>query len=1112
MFAKHIRRTMAILFALPVLFALMTVLIRTASSAAGNESIPGTLAPPTITIAITAPVAAGPYEDPASITIQATVASPGGGSITKVEFFEGNRSVGTDVQTPFVFNWNNIGAGNYNVTAMATNDRGETTRSNVINFSVFSKPHVSLSTPETGEVFATGSLITLAANAFDKDGSIAKVDFMDGVNLLNTSSGPAFTYQWLGATSGSHTLTAVATDNDGNTRTSATVIITVSVPATVAITATDSKGSSVQPFAKEELVTVTATGTAAAGASPVANIGLYEREQLLALAPGASVSFNVVRTSTCDRRFKAVATDATGMKTENDITVSFQTVSGSLLSVPNGINVGQTKLFDQRSLALMLQSMQSNLANRDFYNQASIAAAIGTVQGARLDTSSLSANVTTTPIPGVTTTTNSATPSIAETVTQASTPVGSPTPSAAVNTVTTTPSSTTQQVTTQPSVTSTPPTLPTQNTSFAFQPTFDLAPQTLLASQMSMNYEIANLRLLLEGALSDRLIDQPINVGGSIIPVTASRARAIAGFRISLDSPRIYKKAVAEVEITVKSTCNLPSNMQHAPSLVTLVPMENNYNVATVSKNAKQFGLGVAIQPISFGIASQKTKEQLYLIQDQDTVAFERDRSANADPLSVTFGWQFRPVLGQEVVKAGARQVYASLALPVSENEKFEGEIEVHTYWRSYDLKKKTVGDIIAGSESFSRLQNLVVNSDFIRGVALQPQIARVDYQDAGDGQVLVWVRGSNFLPGTQVIVGDQILDRAEKGLFIQSENDLRFIVAAQQLAFSDEPRIIGRFGSPIQICNDEFRSDNGNCEPKAFHMSEAAFGLKIKNVEIVPVDAQNARVSILVSSEHNTLPRSNLRPIVLMGKMAYGIGGSPLEITERDRSLELSFTAPLQSIRAAGKLRVKAPFLVRNFSTEATITGGAILPDDFTATGVTILSSSDTSADLAIAGTNFSPDVTVTVAEKDVRVSAAIAPLSLNRFDATLLILHIAADDLKKLKHLVVRQGQAQPVIISITTPPPGIPKIKVSSMDTVLVNDENDIKVQGINLTAVDKVMFRGVILVFEPSKDGASGTLRVTKDISETPGTKSVDFISKDGSKITGSLVVNSRAGSK
>lgn len=375
------------------------------------------------------------------------------------------------------------------------------------------------------------------------------VEFFDGANSLATLPGPQFIYLWTASGAGIHTLTAKATDDDGNYTISQPLVITVGgAPPTVAIAIT--YPTTGMPFNEAQSVHVVVTGAPAAS---IASVKLTDSGEVLAEGPGSTLNYNFARIG-CSRNLKAVATNTQGfVSSEAELSIAVGEHLTNDRRTNNGIKVGQTKLFDARSLALMLQSMQSTLANRDFHDQASIAGAINKFQGARLDTSSLSVQVTTTPLPGVSTVTNSGTPSIVETVTQPSTPAGSPTPAPGIVTATTTPSATTAQTTTQPAITPAPATLPTQNTSFSFQPAFDQAPQTLLAKQVAMNYEIANLRLLLEGALSDRMIDQTINVGSQLIPARLTRARAIAGFRISLDSLRIYRNAVAEVEITVRT-------------------------------------------------------------------------------------------------------------------------------------------------------------------------------------------------------------------------------------------------------------------------------------------------------------------------------------------------------------------------------------------------------------------------------------------------------------------------------------------------------------------------------------------------------------------------------
>ncbi len=69
--------------------------------------------------------------------------------------------------------------------------------------------------------------ISLAATAADSDGTIVKVEFYQGINLLGTDTTSPYSYSWSGVAAGSYTLTAKATDNAGAATTSASVSITV---------------------------------------------------------------------------------------------------------------------------------------------------------------------------------------------------------------------------------------------------------------------------------------------------------------------------------------------------------------------------------------------------------------------------------------------------------------------------------------------------------------------------------------------------------------------------------------------------------------------------------------------------------------------------------------------------------------------------------------------------------------------------------------------------------------------------------------------------------------------------------------------------------------------
>ncbi len=97
-------------------------------------------------------------------------------------------------------------------------------------------PTSTLTAPANGSVAYLGDTISLAATASDPDGSITQVEFYQGNTKLGEDlSGPAYTYGWSGFAVGNYTLTARATDNDGN--------ITISNSAAVSVFATPSSGT-----------------------------------------------------------------------------------------------------------------------------------------------------------------------------------------------------------------------------------------------------------------------------------------------------------------------------------------------------------------------------------------------------------------------------------------------------------------------------------------------------------------------------------------------------------------------------------------------------------------------------------------------------------------------------------------------------------------------------------------------------------------------------------------------------------------------------------------------------------------------------------------------------
>jgi hypothetical protein len=180
-------------------------------------------------VSITSPSNNSAFTTGASITINAT-ASDGNGTVSLVEFYNGNILLGQDATSPYILTWNNVQIGGYSLTAKATDNAGATTSSPGVSIVVAAPPNmppiVSLTSPSMNATFATGNSVTLAAMASDSDGSISKVEFYNGTTLLGQDLTSPYGLTWTAIT-GSHAITAKVTDNLGATVTSPSVTVTV---------------------------------------------------------------------------------------------------------------------------------------------------------------------------------------------------------------------------------------------------------------------------------------------------------------------------------------------------------------------------------------------------------------------------------------------------------------------------------------------------------------------------------------------------------------------------------------------------------------------------------------------------------------------------------------------------------------------------------------------------------------------------------------------------------------------------------------------------------------------------------------------------------------------
>lgn len=180
-------------------------------------------------VSITSPSNGNHFSKATTINISATASDDG--SISKVEFYNGNTLLAIENSHPYNYSWEDVPAGAYSITAKATDNEGLETVSDAVEITVGSSsetaPVVSLLSPENNTSYSGPATIKINAEASDNNGTISKVEFYNGSTLLHAETNAPYTYTWANVPNGTYSITAKATDNDGLETTSEAVKISV---------------------------------------------------------------------------------------------------------------------------------------------------------------------------------------------------------------------------------------------------------------------------------------------------------------------------------------------------------------------------------------------------------------------------------------------------------------------------------------------------------------------------------------------------------------------------------------------------------------------------------------------------------------------------------------------------------------------------------------------------------------------------------------------------------------------------------------------------------------------------------------------------------------------
>ncbi len=177
--------------------------------------------PPTVNIS--SPTKNTTFTAPASITIDA-VASDSDGSVIMIEFFNGNIKIGECLSMPYYFVWKEVPAGEYILTAVATDNLNSKTTSDPVSIIVENsasvvnqKPSINIlkPSPHKGKKFKKNEKIIIEVEASDPDGEITKVEFKNGDITIAELFAAPYIYVMENADTGKYSITAIAFDNLG---------------------------------------------------------------------------------------------------------------------------------------------------------------------------------------------------------------------------------------------------------------------------------------------------------------------------------------------------------------------------------------------------------------------------------------------------------------------------------------------------------------------------------------------------------------------------------------------------------------------------------------------------------------------------------------------------------------------------------------------------------------------------------------------------------------------------------------------------------------------------------------------------------------------------------
>lgn len=775
----------------------------------------------------------------------------------------------------------------------------------------------------------------------------------------------------------------------------------------------------------------------------------------------------------------------------------------SVNGTDNGIAVGRPKVYDNRSLQIMLDSLNASLQNAQFFNQSTLSAAFGLLQGTESYDVTRNLSVAASFVP------KSPPPS-----TSISASVGKSGPGTGSFSATIPGSGGSSSSSSNPVPTTSPATLPILSPSSG---QFGSNPNDLLADQVNLTYQVFNLRMLLERSLTDRLLmEEPPSPGGH------PRLQAVIGFNVTLDPPKEAKDSAAIIEVTIS-----PENGSLNPkvSLVAVMPQEKTYNSAALNTHDNAFGGSAVAKMFTVGYTERHRGQVFYLFRDNDTMAFERMPPKPDADSSVKFGWEFRPVLGRRSVAPGTRQMFAIIALPEDDEEKEYVKINVRvaTYWEHYDHRSLTTTYHEAwvhymNPAGFASLPLRLPGHDDVdyKGIEvpktariqdnLSPEIEKVEWIPTSNQTGTVVVHGKNFFSGTTVSLAGQNYATPSDGLVLQSDQTMIISTTVQAVAMGDGV-VYGRYGRAALL-----EPESASADPPIY----------VDKFELRPYGSEYSEITVRLKRRGAPLHFSDApTPNAVFVRYNDAVLDVPTKVKQDDEipgMLDVVTQVPNTVLGTGnGVITVKFPFGGKKWEAKLPVFQ-PLLP-------VVTRTGGKDKATLAIAyprpyGPDFRGDNWRIILDKSYKIGNpddvdADTDVSIKRAtpcadvepSCHIVILTAKTTLLDTFQKFVIVSNQGDFVSVSI---PPSIPVTQAAQINKIntismLQNEARAVIFYGQGLTSIKRVSFNNQDLPFFAKGDGTSITVFVSPEVTSKPGHKDIVFQIDQNTLLAGGIDV-------